>query len=124
MGVPGIGPMIAAAITALAPPAEFFENGRHFAAWLGLAPRQNSTGGKDRLGAITKAGNEILRRLLIIGATSVVRALRRKPEHAGSWLGRLAARKPPKLVPVALANKMARIVWAMFLGHVEEQGRL
>ena len=113
MGVPGIGPMIATAITALAPPAECFENGRHFAAWLGLAPRQNSTGGKERLGAITKAGNEILRRLLIIGATSVVRALGRKPEHAGSWLGRLAARKPPKLVAVALANKMARIVWAM-----------
>ena len=115
MSVPGIGPLIATAICALAPPADFFENGRHFAAWLGLAPRQNSTGGKERLGAITKAGNETLRRLLVIGATTVVSGIDRKPALAGSWLARLASRKPRKLVAVALANKMARIVWALLV---------
>jgi transposase len=113
MSVPGIGPLIATAICALAPPADFFENRRHFAAWLGLAPRQNSTGGKERLGAITKAGNQTLRKLLVIGATAVMTRLDHNSALAGTWLARLAARKPRKLVAVALANKMARIVWAL-----------
>lgn len=113
MEIPGIGPIIACALSCLAPAPESFENGRHFAAWLGLVPRQNSTGGKDRLGAITKAGDRNLRRLLIIGAMSVVRWLGRKPPAPGSWLAGMVARKPPKLIAVALANKMARIAWAM-----------
>jgi transposase len=113
MTMPGVGPVIAAALTSLAPAAESFENGRHFAAWLGLVPKQNSTGGKERLGQISRAGDRNLRRLLIIGAMSVVRWLGRKPPAPGSWLAGMVARKPPKLIAVALANKMARIAWAL-----------
>lgn len=113
MSVPGIGPVIATAITALAPPAEMFSKGRDFAAWLGLAPRQHSSGGKDRLGRTTKMGERSLRRLLIIGANAVVRWAVRNPPPAGSWLARMLARKPRQLVTVALAGKMARIAWAL-----------
>ncbi|MCP1169434.1 IS110 family transposase [Limimaricola sp. ASW11-118] len=114
MTVPGIGPLIATAIAVLAPPPETFRRGRDFAAWLGLVPRQHSTGGKQRLGATTKMGERSLRRLLIIGANSVV--IKRhvhKEAQPGTWLGGLLSRKPPMLVRVALANKMARIVWAL-----------
>ena len=114
MTVPGIGPLIATAIAVLAPPPETFRRGRDFAAWLGLVPRQHSTGGKQRLGATTKMGERSLRRLLIIGANSVV--IKRhvhKEAQPGTWLGGLLTRKPPMLVRVALANKMARIVWAL-----------
>ena len=113
MSVPGIGPVIATAITALAPPAETFSKGRDFAAWLGLVPRQHSSGGKDRLGRTTKMGERSLRRLLIIGANAVVRWAVRNPPPAGSWLARMLARKPRQLVTVALAGKMARIAWAL-----------
>jgi len=114
MTVPGIGPLIATAIAVLAPPPETFRRGRDFAAWLGLVPRQHSTGGKQRLGATTKMGERSLRRLLIIGANSVVikRHVHREAQP-GTWLGDLLSRKPPMLVRVALANKMARIVWAL-----------
>lgn len=114
MTVPGIGPLIATAIAVLAPPPETFRRGRDFAAWLGLVPRQHSTGGKQRLGATTKMGERSLRRLLIIGANSVVikRHVHREAQP-GTWLGGLLSRKPPMLVRVALANKMARIVWAL-----------
>lgn len=114
MTIPGVGPLIATALVALAPPPETFRRGRDFAAWLGLTPRQHSTGGKQRLGATTKMGERSLRRLLIIGANSVV--IKRgvhKETLPGTWLGGLLARKPPMLVRVALANKMARIVWAL-----------
>lgn len=113
MTVPGIGPLIATAIAVLAPPPEAFRTARDFAAWLGLTPRQHSTGGKQRLGATTRMGERSLRRLLIIGANSVI--IKRHVHSAaqpGSWLGGMLARKPPMLVRVALANKMARIVWA------------
>ena len=114
MTIPGVGPLIATALVALAPPPETFWRGRDFAAWLGLTPRQHSTGGKQRLGATTKMGERSLRRLLIIGANSVVikRAVHRQAQP-GTWLGGLLARKPPMLVRVALANKMARVVWAL-----------
>ena len=114
MTVPGIGPLIATAIAVLAPPADTFRRGRDFAAWLGLVPRQHSTGGKQRLGATTRMGERSLRRLLIIGANSVI--IKRHVHQAaqpGTWLGGLLSRKPPMLVRVALANKMARIVWAL-----------
>ena len=114
MTVPGIGPLIATAIATLAPPPETFRKARDFAAWLGLTPRQHSTGGKQRLGATTKMGERSLRRLLIIGANSVI--IKRHTHRAaqpGTWLGNLLTRKPPMLVRVALANKMARIVWAL-----------
>lgn len=114
MTVPGIGPLIATAIATLAPPPETFRKARDFAAWLGLTPRQHSTGGKQRLGATTKMGERSLRRLLIIGANSVII---KRHVHAearpGTWLAGMLSRKPPMLVRVALANKMARIVWAM-----------
>lgn len=113
MSVPGIGPVIATALSALAPPAEYFATGRDFAAWLGLTPRQHSSGGKERLGKTTKMGERSLRRLLIIGANSVVRWALRRPPQAGSWLSRMLARKPRMLVSVALAGKMARIAWAL-----------
>jgi transposase len=113
MTIPGLGPVTATAMGALAPPAETFRCGRDFAAWLGLTPLQRSTGGKQRLGRTSKMGERTLRRLLIIGASAVVRWARRKSVPAGSWLDRMLSRKPPMLVPVALANKMARIVWAL-----------
>jgi transposase len=113
MTIPGIGPLIAVAIVALAPPPETFRRGRDFAAWLGLTPKQNSTGGKQRLGATTKMGERSLRRLLIIGANSVVSWRAKKGAMSGSWLEGMLARKPAMLVRVALANKMARIVWAV-----------
>lgn len=110
----GIGPLIATAIAVLAPPPETFRKARDFAAWLGLVPRQHSTGGKQRLGATTKMGERSLRRLRIIGANSVI--IKRHVHAAarpGTWLGGMLTRKPPMLVRVALANKMARIVWAL-----------
>jgi transposase len=119
MSVPGVGPVIATAVAALAPPPETFRRGRDFAAWMGLTPLQHSTGGKQRLGATSKRGERTLRRLLIIGASAVVRWATRKGPPAGSWLASMIARKPPMLVRVALANKMARIIWAlMFNGGV------
>jgi transposase len=111
--IPSVGPVIATAMLALAPPAQTFRCGRDFAAWLGLTPRQHSTGGKERLGAITKAGERTLRRLLIIGASAVVRQASKHGAQQGSWLAKMLARKPRMLVTVALANKTARIIWAL-----------
>src|SRR5829696_5464268 len=113
MTVPGIGPLIATAIEALAPPPETFRSGRDFAAWVGLTPVQKSTGGKQRLGRTSRMGERTLRRLLIIAASGVVRWAKRKGVPAGSWLARMLSRKPPMLVIVALANKTARIAWAL-----------
>jgi transposase len=109
----GVGPITATAIAALAPPAETFKRGRDFAAWVGLTPLQHSTGGKQKLGAISKMGERTIRRLLIIGASAVVCQAARRGAPEGSWLARMLARKPRMLVTVALANKMARIVWAL-----------
>lgn len=113
MTVPGISPLIATAIEALAPPTETFRSGRDFAAWIGLTPVQRSTGGKERLGRTSRMGERTFRRLLITAASGVVRWAKRKGVPAGSWLGRMLARKPPMLVIVALANKNARIAWAL-----------
>jgi transposase len=113
MTIPGIGPITATALIALAPNASGFKRGRDFAAWLGLTPLQRSTGGKQKLGATSKMGERTLRRLLIIGASAVVKQARHRNAPQGSWLVRMLARKPPMLVMVALANKMARIVWAL-----------
>jgi transposase len=112
MTIPGVGPITATAIAALAPPVETFRTGRDFAAWLGLTPLQKSTGGKQRLGATSKMGERTIRRLLIIGASAVVCHACMCGAPAGSWLSRMLARKPRMLVTVALANKTARIVWA------------
>ncbi|WP_299211257.1 IS110 family transposase [uncultured Tateyamaria sp.] len=111
--MPGIGPITALAVEAFCPPMDDFKRGRNFAAWLGLAPRQNSTGGKLRYGRITKMGQRDIRRLLIIGAMSQIAAARRAPERADPWLLDMLKRKPKLVVGVALANRMARRLWAM-----------
>ncbi len=113
MSIPGVGPVCATALEALAPPPETFSKGRDFAAWLGLTPRQNSSGGKARLGRISRMGQRDLRRLLIIGAMAVVRWATRSGVPAGSWLARMMARKPRMLVAIALTNKIARVAWAL-----------
>jgi transposase len=110
--IPGIGAITAAALQGLVPDVRGFRSARHFAAWLGLTPRPHSSGGKERLGRISKQGNPMLRRLLVLGATARLRHAKRVPEGA-SWAGRLLARRPFKVVAVALANKMARIAWAL-----------
>lgn len=111
--MPGVGPVSALAVEAFAPPMESFRRGRDFAAWLGLVPRQHSSGGKERLGRISKAGQADIRRLLIMGAMSRLNWLGRKTISDRSWLSRMLARKPRMLVAIALANKMARAIWAM-----------
>lgn len=113
MTIPGVGPITAAALTTFAPPFETFAKGRDFAAWVGLTPRQHSSGGKERLGKTSKMGQRDIRRLLIVGAVAVVRWAARKGAPEGSWLARMMARKPRMLVAVALANRMARIAWAL-----------
>ena len=101
------------AIQAFAPPMESFRRGRDFSAWLGLVPRQHTTGGKPKLGKISKMGQRDLRRLLITGAMTVVRWAVRRGVTTDPWLAGMLARKPRMLVAVALANRMARIVWAL-----------
>ena len=113
MTIPGIGPVVATALVALAPEASTFRRGRDFAAWLGLTPRQHSSGGKERLGRTSKMGERSLRRLLILGASSAAKNAGREGSRASPWLVGMLARKPRMLVTVALANKMARIVWAL-----------
>lgn len=115
VSIPGIGPIIASALAASVPDASVFTSGRQFAAWLGLVPRQNSTGGKERLGRITKTGERYLRRLLVIGATGLIRYRRKNIPGGVEWVNKLLAKKPVRLVTVALANKMARIAWAVLV---------
>jgi transposase len=110
--IPGIGPITASAIAATVPDATLFRSGRQFAAWLGLTPRARSSGGKERLGGISKRGDGYIRRLLVIGATSVIR-LARQDNASKTWAARLLARKSARVVSVALANKTARIAWAV-----------
>jgi transposase len=110
--IPGIGPVTAAALVMKAPDPHAFRSGRLFAAWLGLTPKDHSTAGKTRLGKITRAGDERLRQLLVVGATSVVKQAKARA-RGPSWLLELLKRKAPKLAAVALANKMARIAWKL-----------
>lgn len=111
--VPGIGPITALAIETFAPPMQVFRRARDFAAWVGLVPRQHSSGGKQRLGKTSKNGQRDIRRLLIMGANSVILWASRKgiPQHP--WLAQLMERKPRMVAAFALANKMARIIWAI-----------
>jgi transposase len=122
--IPGVGPVTAAALVMKAPDPHAFRSGRLFAAWLGLTPKDHSTGGKTRHGKVTRAGDERLRQLLVLGATSVVRQAKAKG-RAPRWLLALLKRKPPKLAAVAFANKMARIAWKlMTTGEKYESARL
>ena len=111
--MPGVGPLTAIAVEAFGPDMAQFKTGRDFAAWLGLVPRQHSSGGKERLGRMTKAGQADIRRLLIIGAMSRLNWLGQRSIVEGSWLSRMLTRKPKMLVAIVLANKMARQIWAM-----------
>jgi transposase len=111
--VPGVGPVTAGAIMAFAPDLRTFASGRNFAAWLGLVPRQRSTGGKTRLGSVSKMGQADIRKLLIVGAMSRIRWIVRKGVLPDNWLGHVLGRKPRMVAAVALANKMARMIWAM-----------
>jgi transposase len=112
--IPGVGPIIASAIAATVTDPKAFRNGRQFAAWLGLVPRQSSTGGKERLGGITKWGDAYIRKLLVVASCSLIRYARRKAPQAG-WLVRLLDRRPAKVAAVAMANKTARIIWAVLV---------
>ena len=111
--IPGIGPITASAIVASITDPTQFRTGRHLAAWIGLVPKQNSSGGKERQGGISKQGDRTLRRLLVLGATAVTRHARTKSATEATWLKGLLNRRPAKLVAVAQANKTARIVWAL-----------
>ncbi len=113
--VPGVGVITATAIAATITDPNHFKSGRQFAAFLGLVPRQFSSGGKERLGRISKKGNRYLRRLLIVGATSMLRHFRHKQGKEADWMRQLLERRSPRVVSVALANKMARIVWAVMV---------
>ena len=111
--IPGVGIITATALAASVPDPSAFKSGRQFAAYLGLVPRQNSSGGKDRLGNISKMGNGYLRRLLVVGATSVTRRAPTTDTRSGAWVRSLLERKPTRLVTVAIANKTARTAWAL-----------
>lgn len=110
-GIPTVGPLIASAFVATVGNAAQFASGRHFAAWLGLTPKQHSSGGKLRQGGICRAGDHYLRKLLVVGAMSAIRQARRKPE--ASWLKAVLERRPSRVAAVAVANKTARVIWAL-----------
>ena len=110
--IPGIGIVGATAIAATVPDPKVFRSGRDFAAWIGIVPRQDSTGGKQKLGPISKQGDQYLRRILVVGATAVLKRARHQPEKY-PWITQLLARKPYRVVAVAVANKMARVAWAL-----------
>jgi transposase len=112
--IPGVGPIGAVLLKMKTPEPELFRSGRQFAAWIGLTPKDHSTAGKVRLGVITRAGDEGLRSVLVVGATAVIQQVRRGG-RASPWLAELLKRKSPKLAAVALANKMARIAWKLML---------
>jgi transposase len=113
--IPGIGPIVATALVAEIGDWKAFSSGRNLAAWIGLVPKQHSTGGKDRLGSITKQGNRYLRWLLVVGAMAVIRYARKHGTKNRPWLGRLMERRPTKVAAVALANKIARMAWAIMV---------
>jgi transposase len=113
MEIPGFGPLVSTALTAAVGNAATFHKGRDLAAWLGLVPRQHSTGGKTRLLGISKCGSEYLRRMMLHGARSVVMHMARKKSALGAWVEQLSARTHRNVAVVALANKMARIAWVI-----------
>jgi transposase len=110
--IPGVGPVLATALVASLADPQAFRSGRDFAAWIGLVPRQNSSGGKDKLGGITKQGDRYLRSLFTTGALAVIRYARLHGTKHG-WLAALLARRPTKVAAIALANKIARMAWAI-----------
>jgi transposase len=121
MTIPGIGPLTATALVAAVSKASAFKNGRQFAAWLGLVPRQHSTGGKERLWGISKRGDRYLRKLLVHGARATVRHVGTKTDRRSQWIRELVKRRGKNRTAVAVANKNARIVWALLTSHQDYQ---
>lgn len=120
--IPGVGTLGATLLALKTPAPEDFQSGRAFAAWIGLTPRDHSTGGRVKLGSITRAGDALLRRTLVVGATALLRHIRNdRSKHASPWILEMLKRKPPKLVAVALANKMARIAWKLMVTDQDYQ---
>ena len=113
--IPGVGPLVASALVASIPDPSVFRSGRDMSAWIGLVPKQNSTGGKEKLGSISKAGNRYLRKLLVVGALSVIKRAKILGYTRHPWLVRLMERRSTKIAAVALANKIARMAWAMMV---------
>jgi transposase len=113
--IPGIGPIVATALVAEVGDWKAFRSGRNLAAWIGLVPKQHSSGGKERLGGVTKQGNRYLRWLLVTGAMAVIRYAQKHGTQKRPWLGRLMERRPTKIAAVALANKIARTAWAIMV---------
>src|SRR5450830_1213523 len=113
--IPGVGPMLATALVACVADPKAFRSGRNFSAWIGLVPKQHSSGGKDRLGSISKQGDRYLRSLFMAGALSVIRYAKIHGTKHRPWLTALLARRPTKVAAIALANKIARMVWAMMV---------
>lgn len=113
--IPGVGPITAMAIASTVPDPTMFRSGREFAAWLGLTPKSHSSGGKDKLGRISKRGDRYIRHLLYIGAGNAIRFAKARAATGEAWIRALQARRPPKVVIIALANKMARIAWALMM---------
>jgi transposase len=121
--IPGVGPIVASALAATIVDPTFFVSGRHLAAWIGLVPRQRSSGGKDRLGRITKKGDPYLRRLLVVGASAVIRFAKTDGSALGTWITALRSRRPGMIATVALANKLARIAWVVLMRSETYQAR-
>ncbi|MGF9764695.1 transposase [Microvirga sp. 0TCS3.31] len=115
--IPGVGIITASALAATISDPRSFRSGRHLAAWIGLVPRQSGTGGKVRLGHISKQGDRYLRRLLVLGATTLLRPARGKASAAAGWINALWARRPAGIVKVAIANTLARVAWAVLQGN-------
>jgi transposase len=115
--IPGIGIITASALAATISDPSSFRSGRHLAAWIGLVPRQSGTGGKVRLGHISKQGDRYLRRLLVLGATTLLRHARGKTSVTAGWINALLARRPASIVKIAIANKLARVAWAVLRGN-------
>src|SRR5665811_1862478 len=113
--IPGVGPLIATALVASIPDPNVYKSGRDLSAWIGLVPKQSSTGGKQRLGSISKAGNRYLRKLLVVGALSVIKRAKQLGYTRYPWLVKLMERRSTKIAAVALANKIARTAWAMMV---------
>jgi transposase len=115
--IPGVGIITASALAATITDPNSFRSGRHLAAWIGLVPRQSGSGGKVRLGHISKQGDRYLRRLLVLGATTLLRHARGKASPAAGWINMLLARRPAGIVKIAIANKLARVAWAVLQGN-------
>lgn len=113
--IPGVGPITAMAIASTVPDPSVFRSGREFAAWLGLTPKSHSSGGKDKLGRISKRGDRYIRHLLYVGAGNAIRFSKARAATGEAWIRGLQERRPPKVVIIALANKMARIAWALMI---------